>query len=99
MFMLDVIVSMNERACSRSGKSSVKPEGHLSDGSGIQKHSCDELYPMIVRAIVSVDDVCFQSLNALTGTAGAAYSVKHYGSAEAHAKAEADCEVEAGWRR
>lgn len=73
--------------------------GHLDDGSGIQKHSCDSLYPMTVRAIESSGSVYYQAFNALTGYQGARHSVNALGWNEAHARAESDCEVEACWRR
>lgn len=73
--------------------------GHLDDGSGIQKHSCDGLYPMTVRAIGRNGSIYYQAFNCLTGRQGALYSTAVLGWSEAHNRAEADCEVEACWRR
>lgn len=73
--------------------------GHLDDGSGIQKHSCDSLYPWTVRAIDSDGMIFYQAFNALTGWQGARYSVTVLGWSAAHNRAESDCEVAACWRR
>ena len=101
MYDLDAIKRMNEAAAQKpvSGEAKVEAHtGHLPDGSGIQKHSCDSLYPMTVRAVGSDGEIYLQAFDALTGWAGAKYSTAG-GWSEAHSKATADCEVAAGWRR
>jgi hypothetical protein len=73
--------------------------GHLSDGSGLQKHSCGSLYPWTVRAVGRGDDVLYQAFNAVTGELGAMFSTDVLGWDVAHQKAESECEVAACWRR
>jgi hypothetical protein len=102
MFGLDVIKRMNSASFSKpasEASGTVAHQGHLSDGSGIQKHSCDGLYPMTVRALMNDGEVYLQAFDALSGWAGARYSTGALGWNEAHAKAEQDCEVASGWRR
>lgn len=74
-------------------------QGHLGDGSGIQKHSCDSLYPWTIRAIDRGGEVFYQAFNAVTGSTGALFSTAVLGWDEAHRKAEAECEVASCWRR
>lgn len=102
MYGLDVIKRMNSAVNPSSSSGGSKPvahQGHLPDGSGIQKHSCDGLYPMIVRAVGCDGVVYLQAFDALTGWSGARYSTEAGGWSEAHTKAESDCEVAASWRR
>jgi len=102
MFDLSTLKSLNEIAAAKPASTATVGVsahcGHLADGSGIQKHSCDSLYPMTVRAIGRGGVIYLQAFDAVSGWAGALYSTAG-GWSEAHAKAMADCEVVSCWRR
>jgi len=76
--------------------------GHNGTG-GLQNHSMGDLYPMTVRVILKDEDFFCQAFHCITGWEGSRF---HAGNgsdnaawSKAHRQAEAECEVELGWRR